>query len=126
MEAAEAEEVLSFLNEARVAVGVAPLAPSAGLADVALGHALDMYTNGFISHLSPATGRVDDRVRAAGIQLTVVGENLALAATSRAVHDGLMESDPHRANLLRTSFDRVGVAAVRGPLGLMVVQVFGG
>ncbi|MEX1271429.1 MAG: CAP domain-containing protein [Acidimicrobiia bacterium] len=49
-----------------------------------------------------------------------------MAATSRAVHAGFMDSDGHRANILRPGFDRVGVAAVDGPLGLMVVQVFGG
>ncbi|MEX2280694.1 MAG: CAP domain-containing protein, partial [Acidimicrobiia bacterium] len=87
---------------------------------------MDMYTNGFVSHVSPTTGTVGDRVRAARIPLATVGENLALAATPRAVHAGFMESDGHRANILRTSFDRVGVAAVDGPLGLMVVQVFGG
>ncbi|MEX0756457.1 MAG: CAP domain-containing protein, partial [Acidimicrobiia bacterium] len=96
------------------------------LAAVAMGHAMDMYTNGFVSHVSPTTGTVSDRVRAARIPLATVGENLALAATPRAVHAGFMESDGHRANILRTSFDRVGVAAVDGPLGLMVVQVFGG
>lgn len=122
----EADEILEFLNEARVTAGAAPLAPSQGLADVALGHALDMYTNGFVSHVSPTTGTVVDRVRAAGIQLTQVGENLALAASTRAVHDGFMDSDSHRQNLLRTGWNRVGVAAVRGPYGLMVVQVFGG
>jgi uncharacterized protein YkwD len=69
---------------------------------------------------------VADRVRAARISLSVVGENLALAATPRSIHAALMDSDGHRANILRTSFDRIGVAAVDGPLGLMVVQVFGG
>lgn len=120
------EELLMFVNRERVAVGASPLASSAGLAEIALGHALDMYTNGFISHVSPTTGRVDDRVRASSIQLRLVGENLALAASTRAVHDGLMASDSHRENLLRTAYDRVGIAAVRGQYGLMVVQVFGG
>ena len=122
----EAREVFRFLNEERVAAGEAPLAFSEGLADVALGHALDMYTNGFVSHVSPTTGRVGDRVRASGIRLAQVGENLALAASSRAVHDGFVDSESHRENLLRSAWDRVGVAAVRGPYGLMVVQVFGG
>lgn len=121
-----ADEILTFVNRERVTNGVAPLAPSSGLAEIALAHALDMYTNGFVSHVSPTTGRVDDRIRAAGIQLSLAGENLALAASTRAVHDGLMSSESHRENLLRTGFDRVGVAAVRGPFGLMVVQVFGG
>lgn len=121
-----ADELFRFVNDARTEAGAAPLAWSDSLADVAMGHAMDMYLNGFVSHVSPTTGTVGDRVRAARIPLAVVGENLALAATPRAVHSGFMESDGHRANILRSSFDRVGIAAVDGPLGLMVVQVFGG
>jgi uncharacterized protein YkwD len=123
---AAADEVFRLLNGARAQAGEAPLAWSDSLAEVALGHVLDMYLNGFVSHVSPTTGTVGDRVQAAQIPLTVVGENLALAATPRAVHAGFMGSGGHRANILRSNFDRVGVAAVQGPLGLMVVQVFGG
>lgn len=125
-EPAAADEVFLLLNEARAASGEAPLAWSDALASVAMGHAMDMYTNGFVSHVSPTTGTIGDRIRAARVPLASVGENLALAATPRAVHAGFMDSEGHRANILRSSFDRVGVASVDGPLGLMVVQVFGG
>ncbi len=123
---ADALEVFDFANDARLEIGVAPLAWSEGLAAVAEAHAVDMYTSGYFSHRSPTTGDVVDRVVDAGIRLYAIGENLALAATPRAVHQALMDSSGHRENLLRASFDRVGVAAVDGPLGLMVVQVFGG
>ena len=118
--------VFELLNETRASDGVAPLAWSDGLAEVALAHAVEMYTHGYVSHLSPVTGRVDDRVKAAGIRLSTIGENLALAASARAVHDGLVASPGHRANMVNPAFDRVGIAAVKGPLGVMVVEVFGG
>ncbi len=118
--------VFELLNETRAEEGVPPLAWSKGLAAVALGHAEEMYEAGYVSHLSPVTGRVEDRVAAAGIRLATLGENLALAASARAVHDGLAASPGHRANMVNPAFDRVGIAAVRGPLGLMVVEVFGG
>lgn len=121
-----ADEIFRLVNDARAEAGVAPLAWSDALAAVAMGHAMDMYRNGFVSHVSPTTGTVGDRIRAAGIPLAEAGENLALAATPKAVHAGFMESEGHRANILRPTFDRVGVAAIDGPLGLMVVQVFGG
>ena len=122
----EARDSFEFVNEARVDAGAEPLAWSDGLAAVALGHAREMYEEGYVSHVSPTTGTVGDRVRDAGIRLLVVGENLALAASARAVHDGFLDSEGHRENMLRPQFDRLGVAAVRGPLGLMVVQVYGG
>lgn len=121
-----ADEVFILLNGARAEAGVAPLAWSDVLAAIAEDHVYDMYTNGFVSHVSPTTGTIGDRIRAAGVPLTTVGENLALAATPKSIHVGFMESDGHRANMLRDSFDRVGVSVVDGPLGLMAVQVFGG
>ncbi len=118
--------ILDLLNNQRVAAGRPPLAPSEGLSDIARNHALDMYTNGYVSHVSPTTGRIRDRVEGSGIRLTIVGENLALASSTRAVHDGFLRSDSHRGNMLERSYDRVGIAAIDGPYGLMVVQVFGG
>jgi uncharacterized protein YkwD/uncharacterized membrane protein required for colicin V production len=122
----EATEVFDLLNDERVASGRAPLASSDGLAAIARDHAFDMYLNGFVSHMSPSTGGIADRVERSGIRLSIVGENLALASSTRAVHDGFVKSASHRRNMLQSSYDRVGVAAVDGPYGLMVVQVFGG
>lgn len=124
--AGEARDSFDLVNRARIDAGVEPLAWSDGLSAVALGHALEMYEEGYVSHVSPETGTVGDRVQDAGIRLVVAGENLALAASARAVHAGFLDSDGHRENMLRPRFDRLGVAAVRGPLGLMVVQVYGG
>lgn len=122
----DARQVFDLVNRERIAERLAPLAWSEALAEVASGHAREMYLEGYMSHLSPTTGTVTDRVRAAGIRLVLVGENLALAADPRAVHAGLMSSPGHRANILQPEFDRVGIGAIRGPLGLMVVEVFGG
>lgn len=122
----DAAEVFELLNRARVEAGEAPLAFSDGLAAVAAGHATEMYRDGYFSHQSPVTGTVADRVTAAGIPYVVVGENLALAPTPATVHEGLLASPGHRENMLSGRYRRVGVAAVAGPLGVMVVQVFTG
>lgn len=124
--AGAAVEVFELLNRARVDAGLDPLAWSAALADVGAAHAEEMYRAGFFSHLSPVTGTVGDRLAAAGIAFSTAGENLALAASPGEVHGGLMESPGHRANILSDSYRRVGIGVVRGPLGLMTVQVFTG
>ena len=121
-----AAEVFEALNLARVDAGVDPLAFSPALALVAQGHAGEMYVEGHFSHVSPLTGTVGDRLTDAGIVYRLVGENLALAATTADVHDGLMDSEGHRHSMLHPDFRRVGVAVVSGPLGLMTVQVFTG
>ncbi|MDF1597889.1 MAG: CvpA family protein [Acidimicrobiia bacterium] len=121
-----AREIFEFVNLSRIEAGVDPLAWSDALADVAIGHARAMYANGYFSHVSPVTGTVADRVEAAGIPYRIVGENLALAVTPSQVHEGLMDSPGHYENIVRPTFRRVGIAAIKGPLGFMVVQVFSG
>lgn len=121
-----ADDIYRRLNRARVDEGLDPLAWSDALADVAEAHAYDMYLNGFFSHTSPTTGTLVDRLRAAGLTYRVAGENLALAATPAEVHDGLMDSPGHRANIVGDGYRRVGIAVVSGRLGLMTVQVFMG
>ncbi len=119
-------ELFALVNIARVDAGVAPMVWSDGLAAVGEAHAFEMYQMGYVSHVSPVTGTVADRVAAAGIPLVRIGENIGLASSVAAVHAGLMESDGHRSNIESASFDRVGIGLVQGPLGTMAVQVFGG
>lgn len=121
-----AEQIFELLNRSRIEQDLDPLAWSTPLALVGDAHATEMYVEGFFSHTSPATGTIADRMAAAGIPYLIVGENLALAATARTVHEGLMDSPGHRANILGERFTRVGVGVIRGPYGLMVVQVFSG
>ena len=120
------DDIFELLNRSRVEGGLEPLAWSSPLAAVGDGHATEMYVGGYFGHTSAVTGTVADRMAAAGIPFRVVGENLALAATSRTVHQGLMDSPGHKANILGANFTRVGIGVLRGPLGLMVVQVFSG
>lgn len=121
-----AMEIYDSLNRARVDEGLDPLAWSPALTEVGAGHAAEMYLEGYFAHVSPETGTVGDRLQDAGIVYVVAGENLALAATTGQVHEGLMGSPGHRANILGDAYRRVGVGVVSGPLGLMVVQVFTG
>jgi hypothetical protein len=121
-----AEEIYSFVNDVRLEAGMNPLPWSEELAAVAANHAEEMYRNGYLSAVSPVTGRVADRVAVAGIGLASVAENIGLAATTRAVHEEMVASVPHRARMISGAVDRVGVAAVAGPYGIIVVEVFGG
>ena len=122
----QARVLFENLNLARIEEGVAAVAWSAALAEVAGGHGREMYEDGYFSHVSPVTGTVDERLEARGIPFRVVGENLALSPTVATVHEGLLASSAHRATMLDPRFTRVGVSALEGPLGLMVVQVFSG
>jgi hypothetical protein len=122
----EAAEIFELLNRARVDAGLNPLAWSPALAEVGAAYAEEMYLEGYFSHVSPAGASVGDRLAAAGIRYRFAGENLALAATPEEVHDGLMDSPGHRANIESPEYNRVGIGVVSGPLGLMTVEVFTG
>ena len=117
-------DLLDDLNEERADAGLGALVWSEALAIVADSHADEMYRSGYFAHRSPTTGNVFDRLASSGIGTVHAGENLALAADATEAHDGLVRSPSHLSNIVNPNFTSIGIAAVDGPLGLMVVQVF--
>lgn len=129
--------VLRLLNKARQEEGVAGVYIDPLLQEVARDHARDMYLRGYFAHETPEcsaggegtpAGCRDpfDRMDAAGVDFDIAGENLALASTVSAAHQGLLGSPGHRRNMLDPDFERVGIGVVEGPYGLMVAQEFAG
>lgn len=123
---AAAAALFDLLNMARIEDGAGAAAWSEALAEVAGRHGREMYEEGYFSHVSPASGMVGNRLRAEGIPFRAAGENLALSPTVDTAHEGLLASPSHRAAMLDPVFTRVGISAIEGPMGLMVVQVFTG
>jgi hypothetical protein len=64
------------------------------------------------------------RLRLAAVPLNHSGENVAVSPTVVEAHEGLMASPPHRANILNTQFNAVGIGTVRTSMGLWLVQDF--
>ncbi len=116
--------MLSWINAARAAEGIGPLAGDARLDAVADAHARDMATLGFFSHTSPTTRGPGERAAAAGIDFRHLAENIAMNQHARAAHEALLRSPGHRANLLSPTLRRVGLGLARGPQGLYVTQLF--
>lgn len=123
---AAAAALFDLLNMARIENGAGAAAWSEALAEVAGRHGREMYEEGYFSHVSPVSGMVGSRLRAEGIPFRAAGENLALSPTVDTAHEGLLASPSHRAAMLDPVFTRVGISAIEGPMGLMVVQVFTG
>ncbi len=127
--------LLAASNAARGSHGLEPLRPDEGLARSARAHAAEMAQLNYFSHSSPvpANATLQARLARHGSPLVAVGENLARLglpgtaenAASRAI-DGWLASPGHRANLLRTEFDRVGFGVATAADGsLMIVQDLG-
>ena len=121
----EAERRLfDLMNEERARQGLAPLEWCERCAVVARSHSKDMYEEGYFSHVDVDGLDPFDRMRRAEISYEAAGENLAIAPSVAEAHEGLLASPDHRENMLRPSFDEVGIGIYRGPYGLMCTEVF--
>jgi uncharacterized protein YkwD len=54
------------------------------------------------------------------------GENVGMAGTVRRVHKLFMRSSPHRSNILRGGYSRVGIGVVRGGGRIWATVIFYG
>jgi uncharacterized protein YkwD len=133
--------MMRLLNEARADAGVRTLRFDGDLNQSSEWHSAWMLRTDTFSHTGANGTRVADRVENAGYDLTgswAVGENLAVRQVGgraglwddvRALHEMLMDSPSHRANMLSGKFDEGGIGIVvgefRGVMAVMVTQNFG-
>jgi hypothetical protein len=110
------------INESRRHAGVDGVQWDNVLATKAVEYALEMYGGGYLGHRDREGGGPADRVPGRWR----VGENLALAVDANEADAGLNASPTHHATRVAGAYGRVGVAAVQGPSGLLVVEVFSG
>lgn len=77
---------------------------------MAQAHSQDMADRGYFSHTNPEGQSPFDRLRAAGIDFSSAGENIASGpTTAQAVFDLWMGSSGHRANIERCAYTHHGV-----------------
>lgn len=125
-EAQAKDELLRLANSARHQVGAPPLTLDSGLSQAARTHALAMVDAHQLSH--QFSGEASLAVRLAAmteLQLDQEGENVAFDYDPQHGHEHLMNSPPHRANLLNPAYNVVGLAVVRSGEQLYIVQDFG-
>ena len=108
----EAAQLLSLANQARAQAGAPPLRWDSALAEAARKHTLRMVAEGPIAHRYPGELDVSERAAQAGAHFDLLEENVAVASTPEAVHDGWMHSKEHRDNLLNPQVNRVGIAII--------------
>ncbi len=108
----EAKQLLALANQARATAGAPPLHWDTALAEAALKHTLRMVAEGPIAHQYPGELNVSERAGLTGAHFNLIEENVAVASTAAAIHDGWMQSKGHRENMLNPDVDRVGIAVV--------------
>ena len=117
--------MLARINELRAQAGQAALTRDARLDEAAARHSAEMAARDVLEHVSEGSGTPADRVRAAGLDIQEIAENVAMHTSAAEAQSALEGSDAHLTNMLNPRFTHVGLAAVRDGAGFYVTQVFG-
>jgi uncharacterized protein YkwD len=120
------KQMFELINKERTKRGLKALKFDPELQELARSYGREMFIGGFFSHVSQKDGSTPgDRAQRAGIDYEVLGENLAFAPDVYIAHQGLMNSEGHRANILGEDYGKVGVGVIDGGVyGKMFVQEF--
>jgi uncharacterized protein YkwD len=115
-----AADIAARTNNVRAGRGLAPLARDGSLDGAAAGWARELATSGVLRH----SGLPQQLL---GKPWSTLGENVGFGSSSAIIHDALVNSAGHLANIVGTNFTRIGVGAATDVNGrLWVVQLFGG
>jgi uncharacterized protein YkwD len=110
---ASEQNLLRAVNEARAASGLQPLSVDVALTRAARFHSRTLMVRNRLEH-----GDVAGRLRSFGARGRTLGENLAWGsgpyARAQAIVRAWLNSPPHRANLLRPGYRRIGLGAAVG------------
>lgn len=117
-------------NKDRQKKGISPLKYSKKLERAALLKAENMFKMQYWAHYGPNKESPWQFIIQSGYTYAYAGENLAKGfSDSQSVHDAWMSSPTHRANIMDSQFQEVGIAIVKGKLlganVFLVVQMFG-
>lgn len=122
--------LIDLTNQTRASNNVLALNRSDTLDLAAQLKAKDMSANGYFAHTSPSGITPWHWFSQAGYSFTYAGENLAIDFTESAdVENAWINSPTHKANLLSSHFNEIGIATVDGVYNgrptTYVVQMFG-
>ena len=118
-----AANAFTQINRTRAANDASPLVRSDTLDDLALAYATDLYLEGRLSDLDAEGATVLERLQAAGIPVQQADQVVALASAPRSATEALADDAASLEEIVDRNHLRVGVAAVKGPLGILVLVV---
>lgn len=113
-------EVIRLVNSERTRAGVPALTENSELSRVARIKSNDFIENNYFSHNSPTYGTPFEMLRSSGIQYTAAAENIAKGqGTAQDVMNTWMNSQGHRANILNSTYNQIGVGVARDDNGTL-------
>ena len=115
-------DLIALTNRSRASAGLRALKVDSVLTAVARWRSKDMIERDYFSHTIPGYGKVWDKLHAVGYCYKGAGENIGWNnypddIATAAIHQMFMDSAGHRANILGSAWDHIGVGAYKGPTG---------
>jgi len=123
--------VIELTNIQREKYGFPLLKENAKLNEIARAKLEDMFKNQYFSHYSPIGEGVADLAKNFGYEFLAIGENLAMGnfQDDKTLVGSWMTSPGHRANILNSAYQEIGVAVgkgiFKGETTWLAVQHFG-
>lgn len=103
-------QLFDLTNAARVKHDLPPLEWHEEVSMTARAHSADMAENDYFSHQNQEGQSPFERMTEDDIPFRTAGENLAAGQSSSIfAHQGLMNSEGHRENILHTDFEELGI-----------------
>jgi uncharacterized protein YkwD len=114
-------QMLNLINQERTSRGLVPVVFSNELTYMAELHSQDMIDRNFFSHENPDGENINTRRKDLNIQ-TFVGENIGKSPSVATTHQILMDSPPHKANILNPDWNRLGLGILQSNDGYYLVS----
>lgn len=117
--------MINLINAERKSAGLPGYKPDMELMRVARIKAEDLSTNKYFSHDSPIYGSPFKMLSDFSVDYKMAGENIAGNSTVESAQYSLMSSPSHKANILSTDFNYVGIGIYNDSrYGKVFVQMF--
>lgn len=117
-------EMLSYINTERKKANLPLLLLDEALSKGAYLKSQDMAVNKYFSHTSPSYGTPFEMMKNQGISYSLAGENIAKNPSVIGSHNAFMNSSGHRANILNSAFQKIGLGFYQDGPYLYVTQWF--
>jgi uncharacterized protein YkwD len=118
------KELFAAVNQARMNQGLVPLRWNDSLAAAARRHAAVMAEHGEAEHGFEGEPSLSLRVKQTGAHFSWLSENVTQGPEAQFVHTQFMKSPKHRANILDTDMNSVGIGVVELGGQLFAVEDF--
>lgn len=116
--------LLNLLNREREKANLPKLQWDPHLAESARLHTQKLVKHQELSHQFNGEPPLIDRVGATGLRFNTAAENVGMAPTIDEIHQGFMDSPPHRANIMSPKYNSVGFGISLSQDELFVTQNF--